>query len=152
MELAIDKLFIIGEGRTLLIVGQDYGFVTEVPVMDPQLRDKISLARDAAKEMPGVPSMVVLHYRKGGEDSEGGLGFVRTGDVRQGDRIVAVPGCFHHLVLRHVSRPDSKKRWRLVGLALLFTKLDKQQWLWGYTKAEWERLRQDRTLDWFAIL
>ncbi len=44
-----------------------------------------------------------------------GLGFMRADQVMKGDRIMFVPGCFHHLVLR--SKPGD--RWKLVGLVAM---------------------------------
>ncbi|KAH8694427.1 heterokaryon incompatibility protein-domain-containing protein [Ilyonectria robusta] len=45
------------------------------------------------------------------------VGFLRVGDAAKGDRLVFVPGCFHHLLLRRSGRTaENSIRWKLVGL------------------------------------
>ena len=52
----------------------------------------------------------------------GEKGFLRVGEAIKVDRLVFVPGCFHHLVLRSQEYTiDNSIRWKLVGLVAMIT-------------------------------
>jgi hypothetical protein len=69
------------------------------------------------------------------------VGFLRAGEAAVGDRIVFVPGCFHHLVLRRQREAKTKViPWRLVGLVAMGTDEKKRG---GCPASEWAQLRKD---------
>lgn len=52
----------------------------------------------------------------------GEKGFLRVGEAIKVDRLVFVPGCFHHLVLRSQEyTTDNFIHWKLVGLVAMIT-------------------------------
>jgi hypothetical protein len=75
------------------------------------------------------------------DKTSGEICFLRAGDAAVGDRIVFVPGCFHHLVMRRQGEAKAKdKPWRLVGLVAMGTDKKKQG---GCPASEWAQLRKD---------
>lgn len=63
------------------------------------------------------------------------MGFLKAGEAAKGDRIVLVPGCYHHLVLRRQSGIDDK--WKLVGLVEMGEPDSRMK---GYSEPEWTQL------------
>lgn len=94
----------------------------------------------------------VIHYRSG-KDGEEVIGLVKAGQVKQQDRIVSVPGCYHQLVLRIATVPGGDQRWKLVGLvhSLKTRILQKDEGWRRYTAIEWKEMLKGRKLNRFAI-
>lgn len=72
------------------------------------------------------------------------LGFLRAGEVMKGDRLLFVPGCFHHMVLRQTS--SNSRRWKLVGLVETVTTKKR-----GCSKTEWDKLLKDKAVHRYVI-
>jgi hypothetical protein len=77
------------------------------------------------------------------------VGFLRAGEAVEGDRLLFVPGCFHHLVLRRLPRgTESPVRWKLVGLVALISRGNARK---GCSKGEWAQLLKDKALHTYTI-
>ncbi|KAM5369985.1 hypothetical protein ACJZ2D_008668 [Fusarium nematophilum] len=72
-----------------------------------------------------------------------GMGYLKTGEVGEGDRLLFVPSCFHHLVLRRVQRTGSD-RWKIVGLVAM----EREE---GCSKIEWAQCLKDDRLQMVTI-
>ncbi|KAL2134482.1 hypothetical protein VTI74DRAFT_11665 [Chaetomium olivicolor] len=80
----------------------------------------------------------------------GEMGFLKAGEAARGDRIVFVPGCFHHLVLRKHGRTTSGGvQWRLVGLVAMGTNKRKRG---GCAEKKWAKLRENGEVFRYAIV
>ncbi|KAK4133862.1 hypothetical protein BT67DRAFT_32895 [Trichocladium antarcticum] len=86
----------------------------------------IALSRRLIRTLLGLGAISLrrgggtLVYSFDGKAKE--MGFLKAGEAARGDRMVFVPGCFHHLVLRRQGEPvTSGTRWKLVGLVALGT-------------------------------
>ena len=78
------------------------------------------------------------------------MGFLRAGEAKRGDRIVFVPGCYHHLVLRQdVWANSTVVGWKLVGLVAMGS-VEKR--LVGCLEGEWARLRKERGVFKYCIV
>jgi hypothetical protein len=78
------------------------------------------------------------------------MGFLKAGEAANGDRIVFVPGCFHHLILRRQGQATTTgNRWKLVGLVAMGTSLKEPS---GCSKSEWAQLRKDGALFKYTIV
>jgi hypothetical protein len=77
------------------------------------------------------------------------MGYLKAGEAARGDRIVFVPGCFHHLLLRRqpLGRHASV-RWKLVGLVAFGTEEARER---GCSEEEWARLRREGGLFKYRI-
>ncbi|KAK3333071.1 heterokaryon incompatibility protein-domain-containing protein [Cercophora scortea] len=107
-----------------------------------------SLETGAELLSAGGPVLVYSFDKRAGE-----MGYLRAGQAARGDRIVFVPGCFHHLVLRRLhphTRPAAEgTRWKLVGL------LTMGQASWskgGCSKGEWAQYRKDGEVFKYTIV
>lgn len=193
--LAADIFYFTDDGKTLMVVGQDFGRVTKLWVIDQAvlqsrpleyiqekffvlpakarrafrdialvfeeegigMLDSIPVAfqvgqvmrrvHDRVREWLEAHGRTVIHCVAEEEET----GFVKAGEVRLGDRVVAVPGCYHHLVLRAVARPG-ECRWKLVGLVRFWETRMETRKRRGYTEDEWKLLLKEKTLKRFGIV
>lgn len=76
--------------------------------------------------------------------------FLKTGEAAAGDWIVAVPGCYHYLVLRWQGNLEAKGRcWKLVGLMATVTlKAEGVR----YPESEWRRLLKEGDVKKYTIV
>ncbi|KAK0610792.1 heterokaryon incompatibility protein-domain-containing protein [Immersiella caudata] len=76
------------------------------------------------------------------------MGFLRAGEAKRGDRIVLVPGCYHHLILRKQLGTEGV-RWRLVGLVEMGTEDSRHV---ACPETEWAQYAERRGLFKYAIV
>lgn len=77
------------------------------------------------------------------------LGFLRAGEAVNGDQLVFVPSCFHHLVLRRQGRTAGTSiRWKLVGLVAMATATAQGG---GCSESEWAQLLKDRAVHRYTV-
>jgi hypothetical protein len=79
----------------------------------------------------------------------GEMGLLGAGEAARGDKLVFVPGCFHHLVLRRQADTKMENRWKLVGLVTMG--LDKRK-KGGCSATEWVQLRKDGAVRKYAVV
>jgi hypothetical protein len=79
----------------------------------------------------------------------GEMGLLGAGEAARGDKLVFVPGCFHHLVLRRQADTKMGNRWKLVGLVTMG--LDKRK-KGGCSATEWVQLRKDGAVRKYAVV
>ncbi|CAG9978598.1 unnamed protein product [Clonostachys byssicola] len=59
----------------------------------------------------------IVHIHDPGLSTKGAIGYLKAGSMAAGDHLVAVPSCFHNIVLRPCGfKGDRPSRWKLVGL------------------------------------
>lgn len=117
-------------------------------------KELIALSRQLIRTLLGLGAIflrqgggTLLVYSFDGKAKE--MGFLKAGEAARGDRMVFVPGCFHHLVLRRQGEPVAAgNRWKLVGLVALGTPFARG----GCSEAEWARLRKDGALFKYTIV
>ena len=107
------------------------------------LNTGLSLLRDELLRDEGT-SMVYSYTLM----ADGEMGLLKAGEAVKGDRLVFVPSCYHHLVLRrreHTTGPSI--RWKLVGLVAMSPTLGRK----GYSKSEWAKLRENGAVYKYSI-
>ena len=92
----------------------------------------------------GATTMVYTDDAMGRE-----IGYLTAGEAVNGDRLVFVPGCYHHLVLRRRGqKAENLMRWKLVGLVATASTRMKGR---SYSKSEWAQLLKDGTVHDYTI-
>ncbi|KAK3692972.1 heterokaryon incompatibility protein-domain-containing protein [Podospora appendiculata] len=110
----------------------------------------VEISLETGAELLSAAGPVLVHSLNKGA---GEMGYLRAGEVARGDRIVFVPGCFHHLALRRLhphTQPTAKgRRWKLVGLLTMGLGLGYKS---GCTKSEWAQYRKDGEVFKYTIV
>lgn len=79
-----------------------------------------------------------------------GIGFLRAGEVAKGDRLVRVPGCFYHLVLRKQTQiPLTGLRWKLMGLVEMGSITTKRE---PFSVTKWNQLCKDKAINKYTVV
>ncbi|KAK4031797.1 heterokaryon incompatibility protein-domain-containing protein [Parachaetomium inaequale] len=140
--LAVDDFGFSENRRELWFIGRTRGTVDAVGPAAVAVLSGQGTSGNRWTTLPAEQKEALLYF---GDETVAAMGFLRAGEAAQGDRIVFLPGCFHHLVLRK----KAEKRWRLVGLATMGPDKAEQT---GYSVSEWDQLLDEGKLSKYTMV
>lgn len=136
-------------GKTLRLLGWSRGAACVTPLRGLLLgfSERIfGISRETLHQLLLGGVRTLIH---GSDEGVRVMGVLRAGEAAMGDRLVFVPGCFHHLILRKQTQITVEARWKLVGLVDMTTEVTKER---CYSKSEVAQFLKDRAAKWYAIV